>query len=183
MSFVPRKADKPNLSLSLSLPLSVCLSVCLSLCLPSVTHLALVSCLTCWTVGLMTLFWPSLLAPCCPCRDHRTPSTASQHRLLFAPAPYIFRSVEYYHKHSEMRDRKPGIVNDSLCGKINQSHNDVIKWKHFRVTGHLCGEFTGHRWNPHTKASDAGLVRSVQNTGSCYPGQGWFVRNLGWGLS
>ena len=25
----------------------------------------------------------------------------------------------------------------------------------FRVTGHLCGEFTGHRWSPHTKASDA----------------------------
>ena len=27
----------------------------------------------------------------------------------------------------------------------------------FRVTGHLCGEFTGHRWIPHTKASDAKL--------------------------
>ena len=27
----------------------------------------------------------------------------------------------------------------------------------FRVTGHLCGEFTGHRWIPHTKANDAEL--------------------------
>ena len=27
----------------------------------------------------------------------------------------------------------------------------------FRVTGHLGGEFTGHRWIPHTKASDAEL--------------------------
>ena len=27
----------------------------------------------------------------------------------------------------------------------------------FSVTGHLCGEFTGHRWIPHTKASDAEL--------------------------
>ena len=27
----------------------------------------------------------------------------------------------------------------------------------FRVTGHLCGEFTGHRWIPHTKASNAEL--------------------------
>ena len=26
----------------------------------------------------------------------------------------------------------------------------------FRVTGHLCGEFTGPRWIPHSKASDAG---------------------------
>ena len=27
----------------------------------------------------------------------------------------------------------------------------------FRVTGHLCGEFTSHRWIPHTNASDAEL--------------------------
>ena len=27
----------------------------------------------------------------------------------------------------------------------------------FRVTGHLCGEFTGPRWIPHTKTSDAEL--------------------------
>ena len=27
----------------------------------------------------------------------------------------------------------------------------------FRVTGHLCGEFTGHRWIARTKASDAEL--------------------------
>ena len=25
----------------------------------------------------------------------------------------------------------------------------------FRVTGPLCGEITGHRWIPHSKASDA----------------------------
>ena len=28
----------------------------------------------------------------------------------------------------------------------------------FRVTGHLCGEFTGHRWIPRTKASDAEIM-------------------------
>ena len=38
-------------------------------------------------------------------------------------------------------------------------HDDVIKWKHFRVAGPLCGEFTGHRWIPLTKASDAELWR------------------------
>ena len=27
----------------------------------------------------------------------------------------------------------------------------------FRLTGHLCGDFIGHRWIPHTKASDAEL--------------------------
>ena len=30
-------------------------------------------------------------------------------------------------------------------------------WNIFHVTGHLCGEFTGPRWNPRTKASDAEL--------------------------
>ena len=38
----------------------------------------------------------------------------------------------------------------------------VSWWRHqmekiFRVTGPLCGEFTGLRWIPHTKASDAEL--------------------------
>ena len=33
----------------------------------------------------------------------------------------------------------------------------------FRVTGHLCGEFTGRRWIPRTKASDAELWWSALN--------------------
>ena len=33
----------------------------------------------------------------------------------------------------------------------------------FRVTGHLCGEFYGPRWIPHTKASDAELWYWVNN--------------------
>ena len=37
------------------------------------------------------------------------------------------------------------------------THDDVIKWKHFRVTGPLRGEFTGHRWIPLPKSSDAQL--------------------------
>ena len=40
---------------------------------------------------------------------------------------------------------------------IMAEDDDVIKWKHFRVTGHLCGEFTGPRWIPRPKASDAEL--------------------------
>ena len=28
-------------------------------------------------------------------------------------------------------------------------------WNIFRVTGHLCGEFTGDWWIPRTKANDA----------------------------
>ena len=33
---------------------------------------------------------------------------------------------------------------------MTSSNGDI-----FRVTGHLCGEFTGPRWIPNTKASDA----------------------------
>ena len=41
----------------------------------------------------------------------------------------------------------------SLCVYMMTSSNGNI----FRVTGHLCGEFTGPRWIPHTKASHAEL--------------------------
>ena len=36
-------------------------------------------------------------------------------------------------------------------------HDDVIKRNVFRVTGHLCGEFTGQRWIHRTKARDGEL--------------------------
>ena len=39
------------------------------------------------------------------------------------------------------------------CFRMMTSSNGNI----FCVTGHLCGEFTGHRWIPLTKASDAEL--------------------------
>ena len=42
---------------------------------------------------------------------------------------------------------------DDTAGAMMTSGNGNI----FRVTGHLCGEFTGPRWIPHTKASDAEL--------------------------
>ena len=37
-------------------------------------------------------------------------------------------------------------------GMMTSSNGNI-----FRVTGHLCGEFTGHRWIPRTKASDGEL--------------------------
>ena len=39
-------------------------------------------------------------------------------------------------------------------------HDDVIKWKHFPRYWPLCGEFTGHRRIPLTKASDTDLMFS-----------------------
>ena len=57
-------------------------------------------------------------------------------------------SPEKWRKYYTVTDRM-NAVHPITC--------DVIKWKHFRVTGHLCGEFTGPRWIPHTKASDVEL--------------------------
>ena len=46
----------------------------------------------------------------------------------------------------------------SYCNVISLwSHDDVINWKHFPRYWPFCGEFTGHRWIPRTKASDAEL--------------------------
>ena len=45
----------------------------------------------------------------------------------------------------EVSDTGPGFMMTSSNGNI------------FRVTGHLCGKFTGPRWISRTKASDAGL--------------------------
>ena len=47
----------------------------------------------------------------------------------------------------------------------------------FRVTGPLCGEFTGPRWIPHTKASDAELwcfLWSTPNKRLSKQMQGWW---------
>ena len=38
----------------------------------------------------------------------------------------------------------------------------------FRVTGSLCGEFTGRRWIPHTKASDTGLWYFLRSADSLH---------------
>ena len=43
-------------------------------------------------------------------------------------------------------------------------HDDVIKRKHFRVTGPLWGESTGHSWMPFSKSSDARLWNFLWST-------------------
>ena len=52
-------------------------------------------------------------------------------------------------------------------------HDDVIKWKHFRVTGPLCGEFTRHRWIPLTKASGAELWCFLSSINKRLSKQSW----------
>ena len=55
----------------------------------------------------------------------------------------------------------------------------------FRVTGHLCGEFTGHRWIPRTKASDAELwcfLWSAPNKRLSKQSWGWWFETPSWSL-
>ena len=55
---------------------------------------------------------------------------------------------------------------ESVVNGVDAMHNRQLRrlpmmtssdGKKIRFTGHLCGEFTGHRWIPRTKASDAEL--------------------------
>ena len=49
-------------------------------------------------------------------------------------------------------NRASNIYYGSSCIMMTSSNGNI-----FRVTDHLCGEFTGHRWIPRTKACDAEL--------------------------
>ena len=53
---------------------------------------------------------------------------------------------------SRMAKRQHGDKADIVDDMMTSSNGNI-----FRVTGHLCGEFTGLRWIPRTKASDAEL--------------------------
>ena len=71
------------------------------------------------------------------------------------------RSSIYYRLHGFVVLRscniilKPTVVachKDPYYDTVGYVHDDVIKWKHFRVTDPLGGEFTGHRWIPLKKS-------------------------------
>ena len=63
---------------------------------------------------------------------------------------------------SDRRTLNTDLTPMRLCeifwqGILCDIHDDVTNENIFRVTGLLCGEFTGHRWIPRTKASHAEL--------------------------
>ena len=53
--------------------------------------------------------------------------------------------------HTESKQNSPGY---NLIGKLSFNMMTSANGNIFRVTGHLCGKFTGRRWIPRTKASD-----------------------------
>ena len=65
-------------------------------------------------------------------------------------------SIKIVHWHKEVIFNRNGVIwthTYTYFCYFKRSSNGSI----FRVTGLLCGEFTGHRWIPRTKASDAEL--------------------------
>ena len=59
---------------------------------------------------------------------------------IFAPLQEVF-----------IKESPPSYARISIYMMMSSNGNV------FRVTGPLCGEFTGDRWIPHTKASDVEL--------------------------
>ena len=52
------------------------------------------------------------------------------------------------------------LISNQTCLKLHLSSRSMMTSSNgniFRVTGHLCWEFPGHRWIPRTKASDEEL--------------------------
>ena len=74
---------------------------------------------------------------------------------------YLCQTAKQNHNmlqsHCHHLERSLGRDDRKNTAGLDGYHDDVIKLKHFRVTGHSCGEFIGRRWIPRTKASDAEL--------------------------
>ena len=86
----------------------------------------------------------------------------------------------YYHSSRCIWDTRFIIIasaNVLLLNGVAPPHETSSNGNVFRVTGHLCGEFTGHRWIPHTQASDTELwcfLWSVREK------NGWVKQSRGW---
>ena len=68
-----------------------------------------------------------------------------------------FCSQELHDQLTKCYDGMQLILKKLEQKEVHAFHYDVIKWKHFPRHCPLCGEFTGHRWIPLTKGSDAEL--------------------------
>ena len=100
----------------------------------------------------LLLYW-SLYNYTAHAADILTPTTAVQgvdnHSWYFTALLYVYIHI---------------CSNISISIYREYRHDDVIKWKHFPRYWPLCGDFTGHRWIPHTNASDVELWCFVSST-------------------
>ena len=67
---------------------------------------------------------------------------------------YRLRSIWWLQMWSRHQVSSNHHIEPTMTAAPRESHDDVINGNIFRVIAHLCGEFTGNRWIPLTKASD-----------------------------
>ena len=72
---------------------------------------------------------------------------------------------------SHPQEPMSSLLHQRVMGIMMKSSNGNI----FHIIGHLCREFTGDRWIPRTKASDAELLCFLcHNKGLCKQSWGWW---------
>ena len=107
---------------------------------------------------------------------HSTQSTDSGHMSHLAQSESVV-----YHNTADPIPCRPRIeIFTTLLFMMTSSNGNI-----FSVTGHLCGEFTGPRWIPHTKASDAELwcfFDLCLNKRLRKQSRGWWFETLSWPL-
>ena len=72
-------------------------------------------------------------------------------------APVNRLAYEYYQQVIAIIKHTVRVLLWCVMDYVLTNHDDVIKWKHFPRCWPFVREFTGHRWIPLTKASDAEL--------------------------
>ena len=82
------------------------------------------------------------------CENNRGAGDLRRHRAHYDATLMVTLAIFFWRIRFHSNER-------TMLQEISRNHDDVIQWNHFCVTGHLCGEFTGQRWIPHTKGSDA----------------------------
>ena len=89
-----------------------------------------------------------------------------RYQRLYSQLPDIRESIAFVENYLNDFDLSTAFSHNDFCGNNIIYDEESGQYIHmmmssngniFRVTGHLCGDFTGSRWIPHTKASDAEL--------------------------
>ena len=89
---------------------------------------------------------------CCYISDALKPSKGTPGYSTGILGSGLYMTALKYHTKSSVEYITNSLAWALIAYMMTSSNGNV-----FRVTGHLCGEFTGPRWIPHTKASDAEL--------------------------
>ena len=103
-----------------------------------------------WSISIAMHLCPRLCITRwhCPCRNISMTVTMTN---VFPIVMYLYQRVRGLCPHLWVKV-SPRSWASIVCDMMTSSNGNI-----FRITGHLCGEFTGPRWIPRTKASDAEL--------------------------